>query len=171
VELLPEHISGLVVGEGCFYAESCPDPKYRSGWRIRAAFCIEMRHEEREVLEEIARHLGCGRVYDLDFGRYRGYKAKGWERHVKLRVGNLRDLNGLVLPFFREHGLFGRKRMAFEVFAELVELLHAKRHLSPSGLEECKAVAARLAEHNRRGGSTPKVREPAATSGSAEAPR
>jgi hypothetical protein len=54
VELLPEHISGLVVGEGCFYAESCADPKYRSGWRIRPAFCIEMRHEEREVLEEIA---------------------------------------------------------------------------------------------------------------------
>jgi hypothetical protein len=44
MNLLPEHISGLVVGEGCFYAESC-DPKYRSGWRIRPAFCIEMRHE------------------------------------------------------------------------------------------------------------------------------
>jgi hypothetical protein len=40
VELLPEHISGLVVGEGCFYAESCADPKYRSAWRIRLAFCI-----------------------------------------------------------------------------------------------------------------------------------
>jgi hypothetical protein len=33
----------------------CADPKYRSGWRIRPAFCIEMRHEEREVLEEVAR--------------------------------------------------------------------------------------------------------------------
>jgi hypothetical protein len=97
MKLLPEHISGLVVGEGCFYAESCADPKYRSGWRIRPAFCIEMRHEEREVLEEVARQLGCGRIYDLDFGRYRGYKAKGWERHVKLRISNLRDLNERVL--------------------------------------------------------------------------
>jgi hypothetical protein len=164
MNLLPEHISGLVVGEGCFYAESC-DPKYRSGWRIRPAFCIEMRHEEREVLEEIAHQLGCGRIYDLDFGRYRGYKAKGWERHVKLRVSNLRDLNARVLPFFREHGLFGRKRMAFEVFAELVELLHAREHLSPSGLEECKEVAARLAEHNGRGRSTLEHRDLSANSG------
>jgi hypothetical protein len=151
MKLHPQHIAGLVVGEGCFYAESCPDPKYRLGWRIRPAFCIEMRHDEREVLEEVARRLGCGRVYDLDFGRYRGYEAKGWEGHVKLRVSNLRDLHGRVVPYFRKHQLFGRKRIAFVVFAELVELLHARRHLTSSGLEECKEVAARLTEHNRRG--------------------
>ena len=159
MELLPEHISGLVVGEGCFYAESCPDPKYRSGWRIRPAFCIEMRHEEREVLEEVARRLGCGRVYDLDFGRYRGYESRGWEGHVKLRVSNLPDLHGGVVPYFRRHQLFGPKRIAFDVFAELVELLNARRHLSPSGLKECKAVAARLAEHNRRGRAVLEHRE------------
>jgi hypothetical protein len=80
-------------------------------------------------------------------------------------VSNLRDLNARVLPFFREHGLFGRKRMAFEVFAELVELLHAREHLSPSGLEECKEVAARLAEHNGRGRSTLEHRDLSANSG------
>jgi hypothetical protein len=104
MKLHPEHISCLVVGEGCFYAESCPDPKYRSGWR-----------------------------------------------HVKFRVSNIPDLHGRVLPFFRKHELFGRKRAAFDVFAELVELLHAREHLTLSGLEECKAVAARLTEHNRGG--------------------
>ena len=170
MKLQPQHISGLVVGEGCFYAESCRDPKYRSGWRIRPAFCIEMRHEEREVLEEVARLLGCGRIYHLDFGRYRGYETKGWESHVKLRVSNLRDLHELILPFFRKHELFGRKRLAFEVFAELVELLHARKHLSPTGLEECKAVAARLAGHNQRGRSTRKCSDLTASSGSAEAP-
>jgi LAGLIDADG DNA endonuclease family protein len=171
MKLVPEHISGLVVGEGCFYAESCADPKYRSGWRIRPAFCIEMRHEEREVLEEVARQLGCGRIYDLDFGRYRGYETKGWESHVKLRVSNLSDLHELILPFFRKHELFGRKRMAFDTFAELVELLHARKHLTPSGLKDCKAVAAHLAEHNRRGRSAPSTRRVVVNSGSAGAPR
>jgi hypothetical protein len=51
----------------------------------------------------------------------------------------------------RKHELFGRKRNAFDLFAELVELLHARKHLTASGLEGCKAVSVRLAEHNRRG--------------------
>jgi hypothetical protein len=54
---------------------------------------------------------------------------------------------------------------------ELVELLHSRSHLSPSGLEECKAVAARLAEHNRRGRAVLKHRSLVANSGAPEAPR
>src|SRR5918992_3682210 len=114
----PEHVAGLVVGEGCFYAESGRDKKYRSGWRIRPAFCIEMRHDDREVLEYVRDHLGCGAIYDLDFGRYRGYESKGWKPHVKYRVSNLADLHGKVVPFFRSRALFGRKRRAFELFSE-----------------------------------------------------
>ena len=52
--MTPENLAGLVVGEGCFYAESVSDRKYRSGWRIQPAFCIEMRHDDRAVLEEVA---------------------------------------------------------------------------------------------------------------------
>src|SRR6266540_297312 len=121
--MTPENVAGLVVGEGCFYAGSASDPKYRLGWRIRPAFCIEMRHDEREVLEGVRSHLRCGGVHDLDFGRYRGYEARGWRPHVKYRVSRLADLQGKVIPFFWQHQLFGRKRRAFDLFAELVELM------------------------------------------------
>ena len=69
-EITTEHVVGLVVGEGCFYTECAPDPKFRFGWRIRPAFCIEMRHDDRDALEAVQHHIGCGRIYDLDFGRY-----------------------------------------------------------------------------------------------------
>ena len=150
-EVTPDHIAGLVVGEGCFYAESGADRKYRSGWRIRPAFCIEMRHDDREVLESVRQHLGCGSIYDLNFGRYQGYESKNWHPHVKYRVSNLADLHGRVLPFFREHALFGRKRTAFELFAQLVEIKAAGRHLSDEGLAEAKELARQLTEHNKRG--------------------
>ena len=146
----PEHVAGLVVGEGCFYAESGRDKKYRSGWRIRPAFCIEMRHDDREVLEYVRDHLGCGAIYDLDFGRYRGYESKGWKPHVKYRVSNLADLHGKVVPFFRSR-LFGRKRRAFELFSELVEMMERREHLTPEGLEAAKDLAKRLTDHNKKG--------------------
>ena len=147
----PEHIAGLVVGEGCFYTESGADRKYRSGWRIRPAFCIEMRHDDREVLELVKLQLGCGSIYELDFGRYRGYEAKGWKPHVKYRVSNISDLHSKVVPFFQKHHLFGRKERAFELFVQLVEMMHARDHLKPEGLERAKNLAKQLTEHNKKG--------------------
>ena|SRR5579862_595930 len=149
--MTPENVAGLVVGEGCFYVESKADPKYKSGWRVRPAFCVEMRHDDREVLEGIRSHLDCGSIYDLDFGRYKGYESKKWKPHVKYRVGNLADMRDKVVPFFRRYPLFGRKRTAFELCAEIVELLHAKEHLTPKGLEKVRVLAGLLTEHNKRG--------------------
>ena len=149
----PENVTGLVVGEGCFYAESTADTKYKLGWRLRPGFCIEMRGDDRSVLEAVQHHLGCGAIYDLDFGRYRGYEARGWAPHAKYRVTALPDLEEKVLPFFRRHPLFGRKAEAFSLFAELVEHLRSGHHRSNKGLAVGKEIAARLAEHNARGGN------------------
>ena len=147
----PEHVAGLVVGEGCFYVESVPDPKYRLGWRLRPAFCIEMRADERPVLDTVRELIGCGRVYELDFGRYRGYEKKGWVPHVKYRVGSIKDLERFVVPFFEAHRLFGRKAVAFEHFSSLVTLLASGAHRSPEGLRRGKILAVKLTNHNKRG--------------------
>ena len=146
--ITPENIAGLVVGEGCFYAESAADKKYKSGWRVRPAFCIEMRHDETEILEAVRDALGCGGIYRLDFGRYRGYQQKRWAPHAKYRVSKLAHLNDQVIPFFERYTLFGRKRRAFECFVPLVQLLIARRHLEPEGLAEAKRLAEALSTHN-----------------------
>ena len=155
----PQHIAGLVVGEGCFYVESAPDPKYKSGWRIRPAFCIEMRSNDKEVLEHVQAHLRCGTIYDLDFGRYRGYEAKRWRPHAKLRVGNIADLHNKIVPFFHRYPLFGQKAKSFEVFAELVQVVHGRHHLCPEGLIKARRLADELKKLNKKGGR-PAVRSP-----------
>jgi hypothetical protein len=111
-----------------------------------------MRADDREALEIVRAHLDCGHLYDLDFGRYKGYENRGWAAHVKYRVSRLSELHDNVVPFFSRHTLFGRKREAFELFAELVELMYRKEHLQTAGLNEAKVLAEQLAAHNRRGG-------------------
>ena len=149
--ITPENIAGLVVGEGCFYCESAADPKYKLGWRLRPAFCIEMRADERDVLEAVKRQLGCGNVYHLDFGRYRSYEDRGWQPHAKYRVSSVSDLHRSVVPFFDTNPLFGRKKQAFEIFRDLVHLLNENRHLTEPGLSEGIELAGRLGRHNARG--------------------
>lgn len=150
-EMTPDHVVGLVVGEGCFYVESAPDPKYRLGWRLRPGFCIEMRIDELPLLEAVRDVIGCGRIYELDFGRYRGYERKGWVPHAKYRVGSIKELEQFVVPFFEAHPLFGRKAIAFGHFSRLIALLAAGEHRSPAGLHRGKVLAAKLCRHNRRG--------------------
>jgi hypothetical protein len=110
-----------------------------------------MRHDEREVLEEVRAYMACGNVYDLDFGRYRGYEPRRWRPHVKYRVSNLADLQSKVVPFFRRHLLFGRKRRGFEIFAELVDAMSRREHLSEDGFRRARDLATQLTEHNKRG--------------------
>lgn len=150
-KISPDNLSGFVVGEGCFYVESGVDEKYRLGWRIRPAFCVEVRHDDREVLEVLKETLGCGNIYDLDFGRYRGYEAKNWRPHVKYRVGNFEDISKKVIPFFQKYPLFGRKKKCFELFCRVVGEMEEKGHLNPDNLEKIKALVRELNALNKKG--------------------
>jgi len=150
-EMSPENVGGYVTGEGCFYAESGYDPKYKLKHRIRLAFCIEVRAEDRVLLEMVSRQLGCGNIYSLDFGRYKGYEDKKWKPHAKLRVSNFSDIYNKVMPFFRQYQLFGVKKQAFDVFCKIAEAMNNKRHLTEKGLQEMKELVKQLHALNKKG--------------------
>lgn len=147
----PEALSGFVVGEGCFYVESGYDEKYRLKWRIRPAFCVEVRHDDREILETLQSTIGCGNIYDLNFGRYKGYEQKKWQPHVKYRVSNFEDICSKVVPFFKRHSLFGRKKKCFDLFCQIVDSMVLKNHLDPNELESIKTLVRELNILNKKG--------------------
>lgn len=150
-EISPENISGFVTGEGCFYTESGYDPKYRLRHRVRLAFCIELRHDDFEILDAIKKQLGCGNIYTLDFGRYKEYASKKWHPHVKYRVSNFDAIYNKVIPFFKMHPLFGKKQKVFEIFCEIAERMKSKEHLDPVKLETIKALINKLHSLNKKG--------------------
>ena len=151
VEIPPESISGYITGEGCFYAESGCDPKYKLEHRIRLAFCVEVKESDKEILEGIKRKLGCGNIYSLDFGRYKGYEDKKWHRHVKYRVSNFNDIWTKVIPFFKKYSLYGTKRKAFEIYCEIAKSMHKRQHITYEGLEQIKILVNQLKTLNKKG--------------------
>lgn len=150
-EMSPDSISGYVTGEGCFYVESGYDKKYRLKHRIRPAFCIECRQSDREVLEAVKKVIGCGNLYQLDFGRYRGYEQKNWQPHVKFRVSNFQDISEKVVPFFEKYPLFGTKQKSFKVFSEIVKRIEKGEHLKEDSLEQLKLLVKSLNLLNKKG--------------------
>ena len=126
---------GFVDGEGCF---SCPvfrNGKMTLGWQVQPAFVVVQGESSREVLEEMARFFGCGRVYR---NRRHDNHREDLFRYYVSRFGDLRDV---IVPFFEENPLRTAKRDNFVKFAQVIELMNLRRHLTVSGLIEIAEIA------------------------------
>ena len=126
--LPPHYISGFVDGEGCFAISICKHNTCRYKKEVRLEFEIELREDDRQILQRIQKTLGCGRIYVLNYPRYR------WQPHVKFKVSTLEELDKKVIPFFQKYPLQAKKRKVFEIFCQAVILKKQKIHLQKKGL-------------------------------------
>lgn len=126
--LNPHYIVGFVDGEGCFSVSL-----NKNGDRlpeVRLIFEIELREDDEPILREIQRTLDCGKIYRLEYERY----AK-WRSNVKLKVSNFSDISTKIIPFFQRYPLQAKKRLQFETFCQVAELIECKQHLTPEGVQ------------------------------------
>ena len=113
MNLSPEWASwfaGLVDGEGCFLIH-----RVGSRWHS-AVFVLNMRADDRPMLEEIRNTLGCGAIY-------RRPRRQIGHATCAFQVGRKKDMLALVRLFDR-YPLRSRKRRDYEVWRTFV-LLHA----------------------------------------------
>ncbi|MBI4022662.1 LAGLIDADG family homing endonuclease [Candidatus Berkelbacteria bacterium] len=140
--LNPHYVAGFIDGEGSFVFFLSPRKDIRSGFEVNLDFQIELRIDDREILERIQATLGgIGHLNVLNYERY-----ERWQPHVKYRVGRIDQLQNRLVPFFRKYPLQAKKRRNFEIFAQAVEIKWQKRHRSPKGMEELIRLREQIAE-------------------------
>ena len=137
-KLDPQYVVGFVDGEGCFTV-SVSQRNSRSV-EVRPMFEIELRDDDRPILERIRATLGCGNIYRLAYERY------GWYPHAKLKVSNIVDLSQRVVPFFERYPLQAKKARVFEPFATIVKMVARGEHRTSQGLQRIR----QLKEEHRR---------------------
>jgi len=126
---------GFVDGEGCF---SCPIYRSRSmalGWQVQPSFTVVQGESSRVALEEMMHFLGCGRVYRNR--RHDNHREDLLRYHVYRFV----DLRDVIVPFFSRNPLRTSKRDNFEKFAQVIDLMTLRRHLTVPGLIEIAEIA------------------------------
>lgn len=145
MKLHPYQVGGFVVGEGCFYIDISRDSSYSCGYQSRLGFEIELREDDREILEEIQNQLSCGNIYRLEYDRY-----KKWKPHVKYRVSNFREINEKVIPYFKEGLLFGKKHRQFDLFCEAAVIIEQGLHKVTAGVEKLRDIKRRMNEVGKK---------------------
>ena len=133
-KLNPNYVVGLVDGEGCF---SVTFNKHKDNrlLEVRLIFEIELREDDKEILERVKETLKCGNIYHLEYEKY-----SKWKPHYKYKVSNLRDITEKIIPFFRKYPLQAKKKHSFNLFSHVAELMLKKQHLTTSGIEQIKTL-------------------------------
>lgn len=131
--LNPQYIVGFVDGEGCFCISLNKNDSRIP--EVRLIFEIELREDDESILREIQAVLDCGSIYRLEYERH-----ANWRPHVKLKVSNFADISTKIIPFFQTYPLQAKKRLQFEKFCQVADLIKSKQHLTPEGIEQILAL-------------------------------
>ena len=108
------YVLGLVDGEGCFNVRV---NRQRRRARVELKFSLKLRHQDKEVLDELQKFFGCGRVY------IQNDKRANHSLCYRFEVQNKKEIVEKIIPFFEQNfpRLPSRKR-DFELFKQIAEL-------------------------------------------------
>ena len=109
-----EYVLGLVDGEGSFNVRV--NRKKRRA-KVELKFSLKLRHQDKEVLDELQKFFGCGKVY------IQRDKRANHSLCYRFEVQNKKEIVEKIIPFFEQNcpKLPSRKR-DFELFRQIVEL-------------------------------------------------
>lgn len=159
-KLHPQYIVGFIDGEGSFSIGVYKDKTMRNKVFVKPELEIELRADDREILERIQKTFGCGRIYECNYERY------GWYPHVKYKISRLDDLCNVLIPFFEKYPPQAKKAQTFKYFKQVVEKRKRKEHLTKKGIKEILEIRekARILGKKHRSGAA-RIRENRSSSG------
>jgi hypothetical protein len=126
------YVLGLVDGEGSFNVR-INDKKRRAKVEIR--FSLKLRHQDKEMLQELQKFFECGKVY------IQRDKRVNHSLCYRFEVQNRKEIIEKIIPFFEENPpkIQSRKR-DFELFRQITELLQN----DPVDLEKIKQLKEQM---------------------------
>ncbi len=148
-------VIGFVDGEGCFSIGFVRQSGgrgrrgYRTGYQVAHEFAVTQGAQSISCLYELRSFFGVGQV--LGNKRYDNHR----EHLYRFVVRRRRDLIDVIIPFFAEHPLRTSKQRNFEKFAQCVELVDRRHHLTRQGLADVAEIAETM---NRRKPRTELIR-------------
>jgi hypothetical protein len=145
-------IVGFVDGEGCFSIGFVkqPDRKnrkgYKTGYQVSHEFAVTQGAKSIKSLQELADFFKVGQV--VINNRHDNHKEHLYRYIVRKRD----DLIKTMIPFFKKHRMHSAKQADFEKFAQCVELMDKKIHLTHDGLINIATISQTMNRKKSRVG-------------------
>ncbi|OGE86184.1 MAG: hypothetical protein A3J48_00835 [Candidatus Doudnabacteria bacterium RIFCSPHIGHO2_02_FULL_46_11] len=139
-----DYITGLTDGEGCFYVLVRPPYNHSGGALVQLKFFIKMQAQDKKLLDEVQKFLGCGAVY------FQHETRANHAQCYRYTVHSYRDIMGTIIPFFLEHALHTQsKQKSFAIFCKIAELVSKGEHHHQKGIELIKQLKSQMNHRTR----------------------
>ncbi len=153
MKLPGDYVAGFIDGEGCFTIVISKHKTKKLGLDARLHFQIEVRADDREILQQIRDTIDCGNIYDLSYERY------GWNPHVELKVSSFREITDKLIPFLKQYPLRAKKHNSFQYFLQAVKLFEKKEHLTLDGIQKLRNLRKKMNKFSKKYQASARIRE------------
>jgi hypothetical protein len=118
-------LAGFIEGEGALCVSIKKHPTCRSGFYVDPSFFLYQHQSGRALLELAQEVFAHGRISP----------KSGNPKVLVFEISSTRALREKVIPFFERYIVpVSCKRVTFDRFREIVEMMSRKEHLEPTGL-------------------------------------
>ena len=132
MKLDAQWITGFVDGEGCFHVGINPHKEMTAGFQVLPEFTVVQHKRDVQILHALKAHFDCG-VVRVNHGDRMAYRVRG-QQHLLEHI----------VPFFIKHPLKTKKNIDFLKFRDIVLMMEADIHLTAEGVEQIRAIAAKM---------------------------
>src|ERR1700693_3969709 len=136
---LDSYISRFVDGEGCFCVSFQPSKRHRFGWEVRPSFSVSQNADRAQLLYVMRQKWECGFI-----------RPDRSDKTLKYEVRNVEDLVTKVIPHFRRCALMSAKKIDFDRFARICELMNQAAHREFEGFGEIVRLAMEMNPSGKR---------------------
>lgn len=107
----PWWVVGLTEGEGCFSVDVYKNQAMRLGATAQLNFNVTQLALNRIILDSYRRYQGKVEFFNCGVSNNRNNGT------LMFRVRDINDITRIIIPFFKEHPMVGRKHLDFLDFS------------------------------------------------------
>jgi hypothetical protein len=128
--LNPNWLAGFFDGEACFYV-NITKSKTKVGYAVNLTFTLDQHSRDKSLIEYIIKYLNCGNLITIPGAPY-----------IRFSVSKFSHIIDVIIPFLNKYSLMGSKKLDFNDFNLIANLMKQKSHLTTKGLSQIQKIKA-----------------------------
>lgn len=124
---------GFTDGEGTFSVEINKNDTMTTGYQVQISFIITQHGRDLHLLEKI-------KTYFENSGEIKQSRGKSGGNIYQYRLRHIENIRKYIIPLFSHYNLKTLKRLDFEDFKKVAELMDKREHLTQQGIEKIKQI-------------------------------
>lgn len=124
---------GFTDGEGTFSVEINKKEDMKMGYQIQISFIITQHSRDINLLNKI-------KLYFEGNGEIKSNRGKNGGDVLQYRLRKFDSIKKYIIPLFDNYPLKTLKKLDYEDFKKVVELMEKKEHLTKEGIEKIRKI-------------------------------